>query len=102
MLRFGEIKVVSDAQEHTFTVKVFFGSLDLKSVRVELYANGMNGGNMERQEMTCSQPLTTENGYIFNTKIPATRPATEYTVRIIPHCDGVAIPLEDTRILWQR
>ncbi|MEH2055151.1 MAG: alpha-glucan family phosphorylase [Nostoc sp.] len=101
-LCFGEIKVVSDAQGHTFTVEVFFGSLDPKSVRVELYANGVNGGNRSRQEMKRSQPLTTGNGYIFNTQVSATRPATEYTVRILPYCDGVAIPLEDTRILWQR
>ena len=100
-LRFGEIKVVSDAQGHTFTAEVFFGSLDPKSVRVELYANGVNG-DTERQKMTCGQPLTTGNGYIFNTHVSATRPAIDYTVRIIPHCDGVAIPLEDTRILWQR
>ncbi|MBN3946987.1 MAG: alpha-glucan family phosphorylase [Nostoc sp. NMS7] len=101
-LHFGEIKVVSDAQGHTFTVEVFFGSLDPKSVRVELYANGVNGGNRSRQEMKRGQPLTTGNGYIFNTQVSATRPATEYTLRIVPYCDGVAIPLEDTRILWQR
>ena len=101
-LRFGEIKVVSDAQGHTFTVEVFFGSLDPKSVRVELYANGVNGGNRSRQEMKRCQSLTTGNGYIFNTQVSATLPATEYTVRTIPHFDGVAIPLEETRILWQR
>jgi glycogen phosphorylase len=26
----------------------------------------------------------------------------DYTPRVIPHCDGVAIPLEEARILWQR
>ena len=26
----------------------------------------------------------------------------DYTARVIPHCDGVAVPLEDARILWQR
>ncbi len=101
-LCFGEIKVVSDAPGHTFTVEVFFGSLDPKSVRVELYANAVNGGNRSRQEMKRGQPLTKGKGYIFNTQVSATRLAKDYTVCIIPHCDGVAIPLEDTRILWQR
>jgi len=34
--------------------------------------------------------------------VPAARPATDYTARLIPHGDGVAIPLEEARILWQR
>jgi starch phosphorylase len=101
-LRFGEIKVESDAQGHTFAVEVSFGSLDPKSVRVELCANGVNGGDRSRLEMIRGQPLTTGNSYIFNSQVPTTRPATDYTARVIPHCDGVAIPLEATQILWQR
>mgnify|MGYP000346738372 CR=1 FL=1 len=34
--------------------------------------------------------------------VSAARPPGDYTARVIPHCTGVAIPLEDTRILWQR
>jgi starch phosphorylase len=34
--------------------------------------------------------------------MPATRPATDYTARVIPNKDGVAIPLEAAQILWQR
>ena len=34
--------------------------------------------------------------------VSAARPAEDYTARVIPQCDGVAIPLEDARILWQR
>jgi hypothetical protein len=30
------------------------------------------------------------------------RPAADYTARVIPRCNGVAIPLEDAQILWQR
>ena len=29
-------------------------------------------------------------------------PPTDYTVRVIPHYDGVAVPLEVGTILWQR
>lgn len=32
----------------------------------------------------------------------ATRPATDYTARVIPHRDGVGVPLEEAHILWQR
>ena len=31
-----------------------------------------------------------------------TRPARDYTVRVIPQRSGVAVPLESARILWQQ
>ncbi len=34
--------------------------------------------------------------------LQAKRQTADYTARVIPHYDGVAIPREDTRILWQR
>ncbi len=42
------------------------------------------------------------NGYAYRARVPAARPATDYTARLIPHRDGVAVPLEDAHILWQR
>ena len=101
-LRFGEVKVVSDAVKHVFEVEVYLGSLDPNSVRVELYADGVNGGEPERQKMRRGQPLTDPNGYLFRGQVPATRPATDYTARVIPQHDGAAVPLEAARILWQR
>jgi starch phosphorylase len=41
-------------------------------------------------------------GYGYRAPVPAIRPATDYTARVIPHHTGVAVPLEDERILWQR
>jgi starch phosphorylase len=101
-LRFGDMKVVSDAGRHMFEVEVYLGSLDPHSVRVDLYADGVNGGESERQEMRRGQQLTEANGYIYSAQMSATRPSTDYTARVIPQQDGVAIPLEATQILWQR
>ncbi len=42
------------------------------------------------------------NGYAYHAKVSAARPATDYTARIIPSHDGVDVPLEVGRILWQR
>jgi starch phosphorylase len=42
------------------------------------------------------------NGFAYRAEVPATRPASDYTARLIPHHDGVAVPLEDAHILWQR
>jgi starch phosphorylase len=53
--------------------------------------------------MTRVRPLAgADSGYAYVAQVPATRPVTDYTARVIPHCDGVAIPLEDSRIQWQR
>jgi starch phosphorylase len=101
-LRFGDMKVVSDAGRHMFEVEVYLGSLDPHSVRVDLYADGVNGGESERQEMRRGQQLTEANGYIYSAQMSATRPSTDYTACVIPQQDGVAIPLEATQILWQR
>lgn len=101
-LRFGKVKVVSDEETHGFELELYLGSVDPNSVRVELYADGVDGGGPERQEMMRGLSLTESNGYIFNAQVPATRPATDYTARVIPHREGVAIPLENARILWQR
>ena len=42
------------------------------------------------------------NGYAYRAEIPLARPATDYTARLIPYRDGVAVPHEVARILWQR
>jgi starch phosphorylase len=101
-LRFGEMKVVSDDVRHLFKIEVYLGSLESNSVLVELYADGVNGGAPERQEMRLGQPLTEVNGYTYSAQVPATRPATDYTARVIPQHEGVAVPLEAAQILWQR
>ncbi|MGO8954008.1 MAG: hypothetical protein ACLPWS_09915 [Rhodomicrobium sp.] len=41
-------------------------------------------------------------GYVYSATVPAVRSAADYTPRVIPNFEGVAIPLEDARILWQR
>jgi starch phosphorylase len=103
-LRFGEMKVVSDEGKHVFEVEVYLGSLDPDSVRVELYADGVNGGEPECQAMmrVRGQQSTDADNTIYSAQVPSTRPAGDYTARVIPQQDGVAVPLEAARILWQR
>jgi starch phosphorylase len=102
-LHFGEVQVATDAEWHTFQVEVYLNDLDPNAVRVELYADGVNGGDPVRQEMKrVRQPAGASGGYVYSRAVPAERPATDYTARVIPHCSGVAVPLEASRILWQR
>ncbi len=102
-LRFGDAKVRTDAQDHTFEVRVYLGDLDPDAVRVELYADELGGHSRARQEMRRHrQRGDSADGYIYYATVPATRPATDYTARVIPHHHGVAVPLEAAHILWQR
>jgi starch phosphorylase len=102
-LRFGEVKVRTSAVQHIFEAEVFLNGLDPKAIRVELYANGTNGTGPIREDMThVHQNSGADGDHVYVAQVPATRPVTDYTVRVILNCDGVTIPLEDSRILWQR
>ena len=102
-LRFGEVKVETRGEQHVFEVHVYLNDLDPKAVRVELYADGVRGSAPVRQEMKRVRQLAgAPGGYVYSAAVPAARPPADYTARVIPHCDGVSVPLEDGRILWQR
>ena len=102
-LHFGEVKVETDAERHIFEVEVYLNDLDPNAVRVELYADGVMGGAPVRQEMQRVRQLADgSGGYVYGAAVSAARPPANYTARVIPHCEGVAIPLEDARILWLR
>ncbi len=100
-LRFGEVRVATSGENHVFDVQVYLNGLDPRSVRVELFAEGTGGP--VRQEMTKTQQLVgAENGFVYTANVPSTRPASDYTPRVLPERKGVAVPLEAHWILWQR
>ena len=97
------MRIKINADHHVFEVEIFLNDLDPKAVSVELYADGINGGIPVRQEMKrVRQPTGASGGCICKVALFAIRLPADYTARVIPNCDGVAIPLENTRILWQR
>jgi glycogen phosphorylase len=101
-LRFGEMNAATDAERHVFEVQVYLHDLDPNAVQVELYADGVMGSAPVRREMERVGPLAgASGGYVYRARVSATRPATDYTARLIPHYSGVAIPLETAQILWQ-
>jgi len=102
-LHFGEVKVENHGERHVFEVQVFLNDLDPKAVRVELYAAGVMGSAPVRQEMKRVRQLAgASSGYVYSAAVSAARPLSDYTARVIPHCDGAAVPLEAAQILWQR
>jgi len=102
-VRFGAIKVETQAGQHRFEVPLYLGKLDPRSVTVELYADALDGGTPEKHPAIRARALAdSHGGYLYMADLPATRPAEHYTARAVPHRDGVQVPLESRRILWQR
>ena len=102
-LHFGELKQETAGEQHVFEVQVYLDVIDPEAVRVELYANGVDGSAAERVEMQRVRQLVGAlNGYAYHAEVPATRPATDYTARLLPQHDAVSVPLEEAHILWQR
>jgi starch phosphorylase len=102
-LRFGSLRVDIDTDHHRFEVEVFLNGLEPGAVRVELYADGLNGGEPVRHEMTRTQTLAAPSSLcVYRAEIPSARPASDYTARVIPFHPGVALPLEFARILWRQ
>lgn len=102
-LRFADIKIRTDTEQHVFEVQVYLDGLDPNFVRVELYAFGVDNGSPERYEMAQLRRLVgATGGFVYGVSVPVTRAVTDYTARVIPHFEGAAVPLEANYILWQR
>ncbi|ARO87741.1 DUF3417 domain-containing protein [Nitrosospira lacus] len=102
-LRFGEMTVETEGGQHAFLVHMYLNDLDPEAVRVELYADGIPGGAPVRQEMArLHQLVAAATGYAYHARLPADRPASDYTARLIPRHEEATVPLEAPEILWQR
>ena len=101
-LHFGDIKVETRGEQYIIDVQVYTNDLEPQSVRVELYADGINGGEPVRQEMKQGLKLDGPiKGYTYTAKVSSTRPAKDYTARVTPYYQSVSVPLETNLILWQ-
>jgi len=99
---FGAVNVEDGGGRRVISVDVFLGDSAPDAVRVELYADGAAGGDGVRQEMERVQPGRPGGGHVYRATVAADRPASDYTARIIPHLDGLAVPLEAAWITWQK
>jgi starch phosphorylase len=100
-ISFGDLQVETRDGQHHFQLEVVFGRIDPEAVQVELFA-------AEPEDRVWRQPmargdklLNREGGYLFTAQVPATRPAGDFTPRLVPYFPGVAVPLEIPLILWQ-
>ena len=101
--RFGALRVETRDDRHRFTTEISFGGLNPDAVRVELFAEPTGGGEPVRITMTRGQRLFDQsNKYEYAASVAASRPADDYTPRLIPHHPDASVPLEAPQILWRR
>jgi glycogen phosphorylase len=101
-LRFGPIKTDTRDGLHIFEAQVYLGEFNTDHVAVELYAEGVDGGAAFRLRAKRGAPLVGSRGFTYSAAVPSTRPATDYSLRIIPDHPEATVPLEAAHILWQR
>jgi starch phosphorylase len=96
-LKFGELKIEDKGDHHLFEIQVDLNNLDRQAIKVELYSAGMT------KEMEYKGPIpNTLNGHVYRAEVVAAQPSSNFTPRIIPHFQGVAVPLESAHVLWQK
>jgi starch phosphorylase len=102
-VRFGEMSVETHDALHFFSVQVFYGDMNPKDLKVELYANTIDGDKYAPVTMFVCEDCPTNDVHarIYRVQVSIDRPASDYTPRIIPQHAGAAVPLEAEQILWQ-
>jgi starch phosphorylase len=100
-LRFGSAVVQQQGERYLFRVQVFLSEMNPDAVVVELYANGEADAGPVIGQMSRGERLVgAETGFIYTALVPATRPAADYTPRLVPQHEGALVPLEAHFILW--
>ena len=100
-LRFGSAIVQKHGEQYLFQVQVFMDDVNPDAVRVELYADGGRDKAPVTQPMNRGEGLVgTEGAFTYTAFVPTTRPAADYTPRLVPQHVGALVPLESPLILW--
>jgi starch phosphorylase len=102
-LVFGHMRVTPEGGHHRIGIDILFGNIDERQVRIEIYAEAAAAGKPLRMEMTRVSDLAdSQKGIYFEALVTAGRPATDFTVRVIPRLGSLSVPLEASQIRWQR
>jgi glycogen phosphorylase len=102
-LHIGDVSLCQGDGTWHLSVPVYLGEIGADEVAVQLYADPRGGGAPFLRELRRGEVIPgTTNGHIYIGSAPDTRPAEEFTVRIIPAHSGVRVPVELPLIFWQK
>jgi starch phosphorylase len=102
-LHIGEPIVTGGDGRWRVSVPVHLGEIGAEDVRVELFAEAEGDEPLPVTVLGRGAAIAgSVNGHIYEGAVDATRPASDYTVRIIPARAGVRVPAELELISWQK
>lgn len=99
-IAFGPFKIESVNNQHAFEVTVDLQNLNPDDIKIELFANGLNGQG-EVHTMNRIEKLEAPHTFLYKISIDSKLPANYFTPRIVPYNKEIEIPLEASQILWQ-
>jgi starch phosphorylase len=102
-IHIGDPTVSREEDAWRFSVAVLLGEAAAQDVRVELYAapRGGQAADISVLEKERAVPGVV-NGFIYVGQASASRPANDFTVRVVPHHPEALVPAELPLIAWQR
>lgn len=103
-IHFGELEIDTHDGTHHFQVPVYLGTVAPEWVRVELYTDPLSPDEPPLKiPLTPHHPLLgAANGFLYVGEAPAERPAQHYTARVVPYHSEAQVPLEISKIAWQK
>jgi starch phosphorylase len=100
-LGFGKLNAEREGSLWRFDVEVYLGELDPKDIALEIYADPNEDQAPIRVRMTLKQAISgSDHGYIYTVSVDSSRPASDFTPRIVPYHPDASIPIEEAHILW--
>jgi len=102
-VHFGRSSIEREGDAWRFEVQVYLGEIEPDWVSVELCADPAPERGPVRQTMVRGAAIAGAiNGYVFCANVPASRPQSHYTPRVIASHPQALTPMESALILWQR
>jgi starch phosphorylase len=98
-LKIGEIKTEIVKNGYSFAANVILNGIDTNKILVQLYADGKENNKPELIKMKADS--SSNGNELYKANVITTRPAEDYTIRIIPNDEHISVPLENNLILWQ-
>ncbi len=100
-VHFGTVTAVQDRDRWDFTAEVQLGSLLAAMVRVELYADAVDGSSAACEVMRPDAGSPGQTGSLtYRASVPSSRPSSHFTPRIVPYHPEARIPIETPLIAW--
>ncbi|EPJ85097.1 MULTISPECIES: alpha-glucan family phosphorylase [Pseudomonas] len=102
-IRFLEQQVSRQPGRYRVTLQMDLAGLSPVFLRVQLYAEGINGAPAKAWDLRVDPAGRRDGVYTYSVEVPDDRPEQAYTARVIADASaGLNVPLEMGLIAWQR